>query len=258
MYKSKDINTSVILDFIGEENLNHIDEYVNEVLRRNFIVLKTDEEIDKFFEPIFEDLYNNLSYDDETTLRYYTTRAHQSINSVLRNKWNYEVSGRLTKEDKEFYKKTADEMDSIISKNRELPDNLITYRAVGINAFRDYGVSKIEDLPDLVGEYLYEAAFTSTSIKRNGTLLDTSDWYGKRTIEIEYLIPYECQDGLPLTMSGFSFYTEESEYLINKDSLIKIVDVNISDDKSHAYIKAVYIPIKIWDRARYDQQSISR
>ena len=258
MIKSKDMNTNTVLNYIGDDVLVQIEDYINGVLKRDYKIFVEDLEIDKFFEPMYEVMFNNLSYDEESTIRYYTTRAHQSINSFLRGKWNYEVSGKLTNEDKEYYKKIADEMDNIISKSKELPSDITTYRAVGINAFRGFGIYSIDDLPNLVGQYLFESGFSSTSIKRDSTLLNTSDWYGKRNIEIEYLIPKETQDGIPLTMAGFSFYNEEAEYLINKNSLTKVLDVQVSDDKNHAYVKVVYIPIKIWDRARFDNQNISR
>ena len=258
MIKSKDPSTNTLLQIIGEENLNHIEEYISEVLMRKFKTFQSNEEIDAFFGTLLINFYNSINFDEQETINYYTSRAYQSINAILRDKWTYEVNGRLTPEDEAYYKKTADDMEKIISKVETLPDNIVTYRAVGINTFWKYGIHRLEDLQNLVGDYIFERGFTSTSLKRDSSLLDKSDWYGKRNIEIEYLISEECQDGIPLTMSGFSFYTEESEYLINKDSLAKIVDVSISDDKEHAYIKVVYIPIKVWDRIRFENQDISR
>ena len=42
-------------------------------------------------------------------------------------------------------------------------------------------------------------------------------------------------------------YEDTIEYLINKSSLSKIIDVKISSDGKLAYIKAVLIPQKMWN-----------
>lgn len=55
----------------------------------------------------------------------------------------------------------------------------------------------------------------------------------------------EATDGIPLIDNNLSYSNSQSEFLLNNDSLSKIIDVNIVDGK--AYIKMAYIPKKIWD-----------
>ena len=73
----------------------------------------------------------------------------------------------------------------------------------------------------------------------NGLLTDDA--------KIEYLIPEEANDGIPLIDDNLSYSKVQNEYLINKSSLSKIIDVKISSDGNLAYIKAVLIPQKMWN-----------
>ena len=73
----------------------------------------------------------------------------------------------------------------------------------------------------------------------NGLLTDDA--------KIEYLIPEEANDGIPLIDDNLSYSKVQNEYLINKGSLSKIVDIKISPDGNLAYIKTVLIPQKMWN-----------
>ena len=51
----------------------------------------------------------------------------------------------------------------------------------------------------------------------------------------------------PLINDDLSYSKIQSEYLINKSSLSKIIDVKISTDGKLAYMKVVLIPQKMWN-----------
>ena len=129
----------------------------------------------------------------------------------------------------------------------ELPSNIKVYRGVTLDSFKSYGVNSISDLKSMVGQFFYERGFTSTSLIRESSAFSSNlDCWKGRNIEIEYLIPSEFSDGLPLITKDLCYTDIEHEYLISTGSLCKIVDVIIDGDK--AYLTAVLIPKKVWDK----------
>ena len=129
-----------------------------------------------------------------------------------------------------------------------LPSNIRTYRGVGISSFKDYNISNIAELENLRGQYYYESGFTSTSLLRDRSFFDRElEWHYSCNIEIEYFIPQECSEGLPLIKSDLSYSKEQSEFLIDKGCLSKIIDVEVSKDGTKAYLKAVVIPRRVWN-----------
>ena len=75
-------------------------------------------------------------------------------------------------------------------------------------------------------------------------------------IEIEYYIPKECNEALPLINDNLSYTKGQNELLIDKSSLTKIVDVNIVDGK--AYLKAVVLLRKMWDKGYENEQRMTK
>ena len=106
----------------------------------------------------------------------------------------------------------------------------------------------------MVGQYFYERGFTSTSILRETSAFSSElDCWKTRNIEIEYLIPSEFNEGLPLITKDLCYTDIENEFLINTGTLCKIVDVMVDEDK--AYLTAVFVPKKIWEKGYTDQQT---
>lgn len=101
--------------------------------------------------------------------------------------------------------------------------------------------------------------FTSTSLIRDKSFFDRDlEYHEKCDVEIEFLIPKECNEGIPLINKDLSFSSEEeSEFLLDSHSLSKIIDVKISEDKKKAYLKGVFIPKKIYDKAYREENNKS-
>lgn len=244
MSSNKKIN--IILKCLGE-NINNIDLYLNDVLKREYKILK-EEEIKDFFKEYLETFYNNHSIKDGEAIRLYTGKLFSPINSILRNYWDGDKNGILTTERKEYINEVINHINKILKSLYELPNNIIVYRGVNIDTFKSYGINTIEDLVNLKDELYYENGFTSTSLlKENSYFGKELEFDLKSNIEIEYLIPKEYNEGLPLITDELSYDKNIYEFLINKGSLAKIVDVNISDDKKYAYIKMVLIPRKVYE-----------
>ena len=111
-----------------------------------------------------------------------------------------------------------------------------------------YLVSQEVYLKNLENKYYYESGFTSTSLVRDKSFFNRElEYHEFCNIEIEYLIPGESNDGIPLINDDLSYSKVQSEYLINKGSLSKIIDVKVKPDGKLAHMKAVLIPEKMWN-----------
>jgi len=195
--------------------------------------------------------------EDIEAVRLYTGKTFSAINSILKGTWDYDINGELTLERKEYYESIIKDIKSVFARMRELPNNIVTYRGSNIREFKNFGVSSLSDLVCLKGEYIYKSDFTSTALLRDRSFFDNSkvEFGGTRDIEIQFLIPKESNDGIPIVGADMSYSLGQTEYLINSGSLIKIVDVILNEDESKAFIKAVYIPKKVYDREKIEVDS---
>lgn len=253
-YSSQNRVTNAVLRLIGEEGMNNVDSYTSEVMDRSYKTFNSSDELKTFFDNYLLNFYTNSSLDDLEIIRYYTGPSFKDINAVLRDNWNYEINGLLTDDRKNELKDTARKLSVSIDKSSsELPSNIKVYRGVSLDAFKDYGISDISDLKNLVGQYYYERGYTSTSLLRESSSFNSnSEYWSNCDIEIEYLVPSEFSEGLPLITDDLSYSGIKHEFLINTGCLSKIVDV-IIDNNGKAYITAVVVPKKVWDKDYRDQ-----
>ena len=238
----------LILKYIGNEQLSEINAFASEVNKREFMDFSSLEEVKAFFIDYLADFYNNNSISDIDNIRAYTGIAFRRFNSVLRGTWNYDTNGLLTDDAKVEYLNLANKLSECIERSSTLPTNIKTYRGVSLERFKDYGITSLEDLNSLENKYYYDSGFTSTSLVKDKSFFNRElENHELCNIEIEYLIPEEANDGIPLIDDNLSYSKVQNEYLINKGSLSKIIDVKISPDGNLAYIKAVLIPQKMWN-----------
>lgn len=239
---------NLILKYIGIDKQTELDTFVNNVSKRNFVEFSSLEEVSAFFTDYLAEFYNNNSINDIDTIRAYTGIAFRRFNSLLSGIWNYDTNGLLTDEMKSKYLDYADNLSECIEKSPTLSSNIKTYRGVSLDSFKGYGISSLEDLKSLENKYYYESGFTSTSLVRDKSFFNRElEYHEFCNIEIEYLIPEESNDGIPLIDDNLSYSKVQNEYLINKGSLSKIIDVEISPDGKLAYIKTILIPQKMWN-----------
>lgn len=249
---------NMYLRFIGEENMNSAEEFIKVVANRTFKEFKSEEELSTFFYKNLLDLYTNTSSNDIDTIRSYSGIAFRDINSILRGTWNYDYNGRLTDERKRECLAISEQISNVINKSSPLESDIKTYRGVSLSSFRDYGITKLEDLTKLVGEYYFDCGFTSTSLLRERSFFNRPlEYHEKCNIEIEYLIPKECEEGLPLITDDLSFSKVQTEFLLNSESLSKIVDVKIDPQNKTAHIVMVYVPQIIWNKRLREEKEES-
>ena len=84
------------------------------------------------------------------------------------------------------------------------------------------------------------------------------DYHNDCNIEIEYIIPQECSDGIPVINENMSYSVSQCEFVINSDSLSRIVDVRVDKEANKAYIKVILIPTKVWNKRHEKDNSIKK
>lgn len=67
-------------------------------------------------------------------------------------------------------------------------------------------------------------------------------------VEIKVLINGKSTNVIPIINENTTFYSTDKEFLINADSLFKIVDVNIHEATNTATLTMVLIPKYLWNR----------
>ena len=104
MKKSNDRKTNMILTYIGDNNLEDINNYLNRLQNDNFTSFNDFNGISSYFNT---ELYSNISNEEIELIRYYTGISYKEINAILRDNWNYETNGLLTEEKKNEFRKIA-------------------------------------------------------------------------------------------------------------------------------------------------------
>lgn len=186
-----------------------------------------------------------LSYEENDLLLNYSGYNYKHINAALRGTWNYEENGDISKASD--YLTLAKQLSQIISSHPTmLTNNIMTYRGVDLNYFKQYGIESIDDLKSLEGKYMLDKAFVSTSIDENNSFFKKENELGKNyNIKIEYMIPEEFQDGIFLNDNS-SYSSNQREFLINASNLTRVSTVTINEDNT-AVVRATVIPKELYD-----------
>lgn len=225
-----------VLRNINQDDMYEMEKLATECNKDSFYEFNNRDEI-------ISSLGVSLNEDDLLDVRLYTGTIFKDINNALRGTWNYEENGHIDRMNEAINK--GRNASKIIHNNPHLPINFKTYRGVTIDAFKQYGILKLEDLPSLVGKYIYELGFTSTSLLRDKSFFKRKNYRGDEcNIEIEYLVPDTFQDGILLMQNG-TYSEDEYEYLIDASSLSRVLDVHI--DNNYAKVTIIVFPKKMYD-----------
>lgn len=246
--------TDTILRYIGDEKKYEIEEYVDEVKLQKFMEIDSQESLQSIFKDNIDEFLSNITQDELLDLRSYTGYNFKNINAILRNNWTYEENGLLDFETKKRFYDLSNKISSILNKFPSLPYNFTAYRGTTLDSFSKYGITSISDLKSLEGNYMFEEGFTSTSVIEDtcyfNKTLDTGKNYN---VEIKYLISPEYDEGALLLNNDMSYSINQNEYLINKCSLSKVIDVKINEKLNQAILIVVLVPRKKWDFVKEDK-----
>ena len=240
--------TDTILKFIGSETLTEVELYVNDVKKEKSIEVKNKKELMLIFETSVSAFLDNVSEEELLDLRTYTGYSFKNINAILRNNWTYEENGVLTDEKRKEYLILAQNISDILKKFPNVSSNFKTYRGTTLDSFAKYNITNIKEIENLKGKYLYEQGFTSTSILEDSCYYNKTLDTGKNyNVKIEYIVPLEYDEGALLITNDMSYSINQNEYLLNKGSLSKVIDVKVDDNLNTAILTVVLIPRKKWD-----------
>ena len=238
--------TKMVLNMLGNDILDGINKYIDELSSRNFIIMNSLDDIYNLFNEVTNSFLMSLTEKEMMNLRSYTGYNFKNINAVLRGNWTYDVNGLLDQNRLNEIRMLSMNISNILSKFKIPSFNFVTFRGTTIKSFNDYGIKNIEDLKQLKGKFLYEQGFISTS------LLEETCYFNKNletlenyNIKIKYLIPSEFEDGALIMDSSTSYSSNQNEFLLDKGSLSKVVDVVIDSD--NAILTVIFIPKKIYD-----------
>lgn len=236
MEASKGNNSYVdkILRHVSETDRDNMDYFYLESLTRTYESGNNDVLVQ-----------SPLSYEENDLLLNYSGYNYKHINAVLRGIWTYEENGDIGKANE--YLSLAKQLSEIISSHpTTLNNNIMTYRGVDLNYFKQYGIESLEDLKSLEGKYMMDRAFVSTSIEENNSFFKKDNELGKNyNVKIEYMIPKEFRDGIFLDGNS-SYSPNQREFLINASNLTRVSGVVINEDNT-AVVKATVIPKELYD-----------
>ena len=238
MEKGFSFSSKYIVNYLTQEMLDDIDLLTLESKNVDLTIPDFTEELKNYYE--------RVSIEEGELIRHYTSFDYANINAVLRDTWTYEKYGLLTDKRKKHLTDLAEEFSKLISIFPPNKRSFIAYRGTTMSAFKKYGITTLEDLKIMEGKYLYENGFSSASLKEADSFYKKKVNGSVKNILVKYIVPANSQDGIPLTKKELSFVTSESEYLINKDSLSKVLKVEL--EGNNAIITAVLIPKKIWNK----------
>lgn len=253
--KSRSVNG--LLRLLDDNVKNNMDNYVLDVCSSKFNKMESIDDINNFFGHSLNEYVDSLTEDERMILRSWTGYNFRNINAILRRNWNYDVNGRLTDDKNIYYRKLADLISKIIGKFQNPNLNFITYRGVSIDSFYSYGIRNLSDFTNLINNFIYEEGFASSSLLSESSYFNKDIGDGKKyNVEIRYMISSNFDDGALLIDNEMSYSVCQNEFLIDKNTLSKVVDVNINDNS--VILTVVPIPKKIWDLVTYKDINSSR
>lgn len=175
----------------------------------------------------------------------YSGFNYRRINASARDKWNYEKYGHF--KERERFDKLASDLREAIDDNQRSIGNVVVFRGVPLGYFSEYGISSLEELESLKGNFLLDKGFVSTSLVEESCYYRKSNELGlDYNVKIEYLVPEEFEDGV--SIGNVSYSPGQNEYLINAWNMAQVVGVRM-DGVDGAVVRAMLIPKKVYDKA---------
>lgn len=227
------------LHYISEDDKINMEYFYLESLTREYKKVNNVSDIENLLTA------EELSYNETDTLLNYSGFNYKHINAVLRDTWNYEDNGDISKVNE--YRALAYQLNQIIQNHPTmLNDNITVYRGVDINYFKQYGIDSLDQLKTLENNYMLDRGFVSTSLQEDTCFFKKDNDLGLNyNVKIEYMVPQEFKDGILLGNST-SYSPNQQEFLINSSNLTKVSSVVVKDDNT-ATIKATLIPKELYD-----------
>lgn len=254
---SKDAMTGSFLHYIKlDGKMGDVEQYLNEMVASPSEAYGSTEDFLADNPEYLAEINNRLTLEERSALKSYSGFRFPWINSVARGFWDTDKLGIKTPELEEEMKDTARKIISAIEKAPAPQKSFTTFRGTNLDSFRAYGVNDIADLASMKGQFMVEQGFTSTAIAEDQSFAKKdvgSLWIGKSNVEIQYHIPAGAENVIALASSELSYSPQQTEALINHNSLFYIKDVAIENE--HAKIQMILIPSPVYESGPTTRQA---
>ena len=230
----------VLVPYVDVDELHNretlIEDKDNDIIYSNM----SDSEIDKFFyeQETYKKWKENLSEEDKEIINYYTMSEHMPINNISRRGYDKYITDAMesfNNDPEELYwvKLRADEY---FEKGNKLEKALQGYETE--KAFITYRgtTGKPEYFKDLIlgKEVILDKGFLSTSLMEEVT----EDFIeGYNVYKFEITVPKGYTNGA--FIKEFSDIQEEQEFLFQRSSKFKVLEINDSDGVRNVKLEAI-------------------
>ena len=230
----------VLVPYVDVDELHNretlLEDKDNDIIYSNM----SDSEIDKFFyeQETYKKWKENLSEEDKEIINYYTMSEHMPINNISRRGYDKYIADAMesfNNDPEELYwvKLRADEY---FEKGNKLEKALQGYETE--KAFITYRgtTGKPEYFKDLIlgKEVILDKGFLSTSLMEEVT----EDFIeGYNIYKFEITVPKGYTNGA--FIKEFSDIQEEQEFLFQRSSKFKVLEINDSDGVRNVKLEAI-------------------
>ncbi|MEG1506415.1 MAG: ADP-ribosyltransferase [Bacilli bacterium] len=251
-------NVSNLIFSLEKDRQIIIDDFIKSFSQREVINFTDMEVLKNAFQNELKDYLTTITKSEKEDIRSYTGFEFANINAILRNDWNYEKNGLYTEEKRMYYDNFAKRIENAIRKFPPTGFDFVVYRGINLQFFYKCGVKSLEDLNRLVGCFLMDSGFTSTSLMEEDCFFGhNSFWHNGYKIEMEIKIDGNYSDGIFLGSDDITYSLNQKEFLINSGSVINVTDVVINDQDKTAVVMAILLPDYILNRSLDDIVHIS-
>lgn len=231
--------------------MGDVKEFLLDTADRDFHEFSDPIDLDAFGAAYAEFIDPSLTEADKTTFKNYTGFNYKLINQVSRGIWDYDTLGRKTPELAAEAEQSIEALSAAIARVPSPGVDLVAHRGTNLDSFRSYGINSLADLANLEGQFYLETGFMSTSLSPDHSFADRDfDDPLRRACDISIVcrVPKEARETVALLTSDTSYNPEQSELLIDKDSLFYISSAEVSDDQKKATLEMTLIPRDLYDR----------
>ena len=150
---SNDPTTNIfMLNIIDNEHINYLNDFCDEVEKRNFTCFSNDTQIYLFFDKWYNEFVKSATIEERENLKRYSGQDFLNTNAVLRNNWNYEVNGLYSEKDARTYRDFSEkliaspDLKSIAILHNPIPTN--SFKNILAKRINNPNLSMVEPAPD--------------------------------------------------------------------------------------------------------------
>ena len=226
-------------------------EFLDDAVDRNYKSYDNSEELHAGLADYKAAIADTFTLGDAQKIRGYSGFSEfQLVNQTARGIWNPDVLGIKTDKLVARAKELTDDIEDTLERAPSLGEDTTVYRGTNLDGFRDYDIHSLDELAKLKNQFYIDRGFLSTSMTRDESFFqqEFDDTYRKPcNIQVRYQVPKEFHKGIALIDKQFSYSPQQNEFLMDKNLLSYISDVQVDSENNCAYLTATIIPTELYD-----------